>query len=103
MKHELLIAGMIALLGVIGSAQAGGDAKAGKAKTGSCAACHGANGEGVGPNPALAGMNEDKFVQAIKEFQSGKRNNAPMKAMTMQLNEQDMANVAAYYASLKKK
>ena len=103
MKHWLLIIGMVTLLGVVSTAQAAGDAQAGKSKTDSCEGCHGANGEGGGSNPPLAGMDEDKFVQAIKDFQSGKRKNTAMKAMTKQLNEQDMANIAAYYASLKKK
>jgi cytochrome c553 len=102
MKHGILILGTVALLGVVGIAQAGGDAQAGKSKTNSCEGCHGPNGEGVGGNPVLAGMNEDKFVQAMTEYQSGKRTNTVMKAMAKKLNEQDVANVAAYYASLKK-
>jgi cytochrome c553 len=103
MKHEILILGMVTLLGVVGVAQAGGDAQAGKSKTNSCEGCHGPSGEGVGSNPPLAGMNEDKFVQAITEYQSGKRSNTAMKAFAKKLNEQDVANIAAYYASLKKK
>ncbi len=51
----LLTVGVFALLGSVGIVHAGGDAKMGKAKAGACAGCHGANGEGVAPNPALAG------------------------------------------------
>jgi len=75
---------------------------AGKAKAAACAACHGANGQGVPPNPALVGKSEDDMLQAMKDYKSGKRANAVMKGMTAGLNDQDMANLAAYYASLKK-
>ncbi len=103
MKRTLLIAGVVALLGVAGAVQAGGDANAGKAKAGACGGCHGANGEGVKPNPALAGKAEDQLVQALKDYKSGKRANAIMKGMVASLSDQDMANLAAHYASLKKK
>jgi len=83
-------------------AQAAGDPAAGKAKAVACAACHGANGQGVPPNPALTGRTEDEMLQAMKDYKSGKRNNAVMKGMMAGLGDQDMANLAAYYASLKK-
>jgi cytochrome c553 len=93
--------GTIALLG-LGPAFAAGDAAAGKTRAAACAGCHGANGEGVGPNPPLAGMAEAQFVQAIQDYKSGKRANPVMKGMATPLNDQDAANLAAYYASLKK-
>jgi cytochrome c553 len=76
---------------------------AGKAKTGACAGCHGANGEGKAPNPALAGKSEADIVQALKDYKSGKRANPIMKSFATPMTDQDMANVAAYYASLKGK
>lgn len=103
MKRTLSIVGVVALLGVAGTVQAGGDVQAGKAKAGACAGCHGANGEGGGPNPALAGKKEDQLLQAMKDYKSGKRANAMMKTFATQLSDQDAANVAAYYASLKAK
>jgi cytochrome c553 len=103
MKRTLLIAGVVALFGIAGAVQAAGDAQAGKAKTGACAGCHGANGEGGGPNPALAGKKEDQLLQALKDYKSGKRANAMMKTFATQLSDQDAANVSAYYASLKPK
>jgi len=42
------------------------------------------------------------MLQAMKDYKSGKRNNAVMKGMMAGLGDQDMANLAAYYASLKK-
>lgn len=100
MTRMLFGAGMIFLL-AIGSAQAAGDPAAGKAKAAGCAGCHGANGQGIPPNPALAGKSEAQLLQALQDFKSGKRDNAVMKAMTAGLSDQDMANLAAYYASLK--
>lgn len=102
MKRTLLIA-VAASFALTGAAQAGGDVNAGKAKAGACAACHGANGEGKSPNPALAGKAESQLVQALKDYKSGKRANAVMKSLSAPLSEQDMANLAAYYASLKGK
>jgi len=102
MKRTLLVAGIIGALGVAGAAQAAGDAQAGKAKAATCVGCHGANGEGKAPNPKLAGLAEDKFIQAMKDYKSGKRPNPIMKALAGQLKDQDVENLAAYYASLKK-
>jgi cytochrome c553 len=39
----------------------------------------------------------------MQDYKSGKRKNAVMKTLAGQLSDQDMANVAAYYASLKGK
>lgn len=103
MKRTLWVAGIIGILGVAAPAQAAGDAAAGKAKSASCVSCHGANGEGKKPNPPLAGMPEDKFIQAIKDYKSGKRPNPIMKNFAGQLKDADVANLAAYYASLKTK
>ena len=64
MKLSFLMVAMTALVfAVSGPAQAG-DAAAGMKKAKSCAACHGAKGEGKKDNPALAGMAEDAFMQA---------------------------------------
>ena len=102
MKRVLLSAGIAVVIG-IGGAHAAGDAAAGKAKAAACAGCHGANGEGVAPNPALAGKSEEQLVQAMKDYKSGKRDNAVMKGMVAALTDGDVANLAAYYASLKAK
>lgn len=103
MKRVILIAGLFALLGIVGTAQAAGDPQAGKAKSAGCAGCHGANGEGKTPNPALAGKSESELLQALQDYKSGKRSNSIMKGLAGPLSDQDMANLAAYYASLKGK
>jgi len=104
MKRMKCAAVLVAVLGLAaGTGWAAGDAAAGKAKAGSCGGCHGASGEGKGATgPAIAGMAEDKFVAALKDYKSGKKANAPMKGITASMSDADMANLAAYYASLKK-
>jgi cytochrome c553 len=100
MHRALMILWLTAL--AAGPAGAAGDPAAGKAKATACAGCHGANGQGVPPNPPLAGMSEAQFIQAIDDYKTGKRNNAVMKALSTPLSTQDIENLAAYYASLKK-
>ena len=96
----ILIAGTVSLISSR-PADAAGDVQAGKGKAAACAGCHGADGQGVAPNPALAGKKEDQLIQALKDYKSGKRDNAVMKGMASSLSDQDVANVAAYFASLK--
>jgi cytochrome c553 len=93
---------ILVLFAAFGIAHAAGDPEAGKAKAATCAGCHGANGEGVAPNPPLAGLSEDQIVQALQDYKSGKRANPLMKSLAGTLSDQDMANIGAYYASLKK-
>ena len=85
----------------IGPAQAAGDAAAGKAKAATCVTCHGAKGEGVAPNPALAGKSEAEQVKALKDFKSGAVVNPVMSGMAATLSDQDMEDIAAYFASQK--
>jgi cytochrome c553 len=103
MKSTHLIAMVVVLFGIAGAAQAAGDVAAGKAKAKACAGCHGANGEGVKPNPVLAGKSEDELVQAMKDYKSGKRVNPVMKSMMASLSDQDMSNLGAFFASSKAK
>jgi len=102
MKRVLLTTAIATFFAFSAAAQAGGNAAAGKAKASGCVGCHGAKGEGVAPNPALAGKSEDQLLQALKDYKSGKRVNATMKMMAGTLKDQEMADVAAYFASLKK-
>jgi cytochrome c553 len=77
-----------------------GDVKAGKAKSATCAGCHGANGIGImGNYPNLAGQQADYIAKQLKAFKEGTRADAVMPAMVAALSEQDMADLAAYYAS----
>ena len=91
---------LFALLGVVGAAQAAGDVAAGKARAEDCAECHGARGEGL-EGPQLAGKPESDLVKAMQDYKSGKRADAAMKEAMSKLSDQDLANLAAYYSTLK--
>jgi len=74
------------------------DASAGKAKSENCAQCHGEDGK---EDPAIAGMEEAKFIQAMKDYQAGARKHKKMEKAATGLTDADIADLAAYYASLK--
>ncbi|MDG1123125.1 MAG: c-type cytochrome [Glaciecola sp.] len=94
-------------LTISGFTLAQGDAEAGKAKSATCAACHGSDGNSMIPmNPKLAGQHNKYLVKQLQEFKaaamsSGKegRNNAVMNGMAVGLSEQDMLDISAYFAS----
>lgn len=79
------------------------DVAAGKAKAeDSCADCHGDAGAGDDDYPAIAGMSVEKFTKAIQEYQNGTRTkSAKMTKEAKKLGAADIANLAAYYATLK--
>jgi cbb3-type cytochrome c oxidase subunit III len=65
-----------------------------------CAACHTADGSRGSPaNPILQGQHAEYLVKQLHEFKEGKRNNAIMKGFASTLSDEDMKNVAAFYAS----
>lgn len=101
MNRFLLTALIVGSFGLAGTARAAGDVAAGKAKATSCAMCHGPDGKGTQVGPKLVGIDPARFVQALNDYKSGKRDNAMMKAQTAQLSPDDMANLAAYYATMK--
>jgi len=80
-----------------------GDPQAGKAKAALCASCHGDDGNSDNPMfPRLAGQYESYLVRSLREYKSGTRNNPMMAGFAATLSEDDMLNLAAYYASQKK-
>ena len=82
-------------------ALAAGDAAAGKTKSITCAACHGANGISVNELwPNLAGQKAAYMVKQIKAVRDGERDNPVMLPMVKSLSDQDIEDLAAYYAGL---
>jgi cytochrome c553 len=80
-----------------------GNIEAGQTKSATCAACHGPDGNSVTPDwPALAGQHANYIVRQLKAFKEGERQNVTMKPFADMLSEQDMADVAAYFASQKR-
>lgn len=83
-----------------------GDAKAAVSKISMCIGCHGIKGykssfPEVYHVPMIAGQNAEYLVAALKEYASGARTFPTMEAIAQSLSEQDMADLAAYYANLK--
>ena len=79
-----------------------GDAKAGQAKAGACAACHGLDGNSSDAQyPKLAGQHERFIWRQLKLFKSGQRENPIMQGMAAALSEQDMRDIGAYFATQK--
>ena len=67
-----------------------------------CGACHTADGtRGVPSNPILQGQHAAYLVKQLTEFKAGKRESAVMNGFAGTLSEEDMKNVAAFYASKK--
>ncbi len=92
----------LATAAVLASPAYAGDAAAGKAKSGMCAACHGVEGISAIPMyPNLAGQKEVYLAKQLKAFKDGTRKDPVMAPMAMGLSDADMANLAAFYASMK--
>jgi cytochrome c553 len=65
-----------------------------------CTMCHGERGMSGANSPNLAGQYAIVVYKQLKDFQSGARANAVMSPMAQNLSDQDMRDLAAYYASL---
>ncbi len=80
---------------------ASGDAALGKTAAAVCAGCHGIDGiSGLPETPSLAGQGAPYLYKQLVEFKSGARANAVMAGMVAGLSDEDMQNLAAYYAEL---
>ena len=102
MKKVLFIALAAGLISAPLVATAAGDVAAGKAKSASCAGCHGATGTSPSPMwPNLAGQKEAYLAIQLKDFKNGTRTEATMNAMAKPLSDADSNNLAAFYAAQK--
>jgi cytochrome c553 len=91
----------ILLLSFACSAAHAGDPAAGRAKAVACQACHGLDGLSKLPEaPNLAGQPEAYLVKALDEFRRGVRKNEMMSIAAQALKDADVADLAAYYASI---
>jgi cytochrome c553 len=84
-------------------AQAGGDAAAGREKARLCAGCHSIEGyRNAYPAysvPKLGGQHADYLAAALRGYRSGERAHPTMHAIASTLNDQDVADLAAYFAA----
>ena len=78
------------------------DAAAGKAKAASCAMCHGPQGIAVAPDtPNLAGQPASYLSEQLKAYRGGTRKHEIMTLMAKPLSDADIANLAAWFSSVK--
>ena len=106
-----LLVSLLLTLGVTGLAQAAGDATAGQTKAAVCGACHGPDGNSPAPNfPKLAGQGERYLLKQMQDIKAGSKPGAAegsgrkvleMTGMLDNLGDQDLADIAAYFATQK--
>ena len=104
MKHTTMTLCAAVLLTVAVPVQAAGDPQAGREKNSMCAGCHGIPGwrtayPGVYSVPKLGGQHADYIVAALQAYKNGERSHPSMKGIAGSLSDQDMEDLAAYYAS----
>ena len=100
LTKKLIVAMMFVLMLAAGGVQAGGDAARGAELADDCAACHGDDGMGDDDIPAIVGRDAADLAKALADFKSGAVEADTMNDMAADLSEQDITDIAAYYATL---
>ena len=99
-----MIRKMLPLLALLLAAGAGGahaDPASGKTKARACAVCHGPLGVSTLPDaPNLAGHPERYVIEQLKAYRNGKRSHEVMSVVAKPLSDVDIADLAAWFASL---
>lgn len=80
-----------------------GNAERGREKSAICQACHGVDGNGIGMDmyPVLAGQFADYLEHSMRAYKTGAREDVVMRGFAAPLSEQDIKDLAAWYASQK--
>jgi cytochrome c553 len=98
--HRFLLSAAVPLALLISPALAN-DPAAGKEKAKSCAVCHGPLGIAINPGaPHLAGQPAVYLIEQMNDFRSGRRKNPVMSVIAKPLTDQEISDIAAWYASL---
>ena len=103
-EHSMrgLILGLAALVVTSPFAQAAGDVAAGRKVMEKCQSCHGKDGlANTYWAPNIAGQKQDYLVRSLMAYKAGERKSQNMADALKGLSDEDMANVAAYYAAIK--
>ena len=101
MRTILCLTGLLALCLASLPARADGDPALGRKKALQCQACHGMDGIAKIPEAAnLAGQSTTYLTAALTAYKTGERKNDMMSTIAPTLSEADIANLAAYYASI---
>ena len=91
----LLLSTLVAADGLVD-----GSLEAGKTKAVRCGACHGPDGNSLNPQwPSIAGQHAPYIVRQLQAFQNGERTNILMSSQAMTLTDQDMKDVAVFFAA----
>ncbi len=99
-KPLLLVLSAVAAAIFAPAVLAQGDAAVGEAKSALCATCHGTDGNSeLAINPKIAGQNARYLIKQMRDFQSGARPGPIMAAMVVNLSDEDIEDLAAYYAA----
>ncbi|MEX0951235.1 MAG: cytochrome c [Gammaproteobacteria bacterium] len=93
------------MIGMMSAAQAAGDAEVGRSKAETCLGCHGIstykNAYPTYHVPKLGGQSATYIISALKAYKSDNRPHATMHSQAYDLSDEDMADIAAYFSSLK--
>jgi cytochrome c553 len=100
MKKKLLALSLaLAFTSISGILHAEGNISAGKEKAAACVSCHGEHGNSmVSTFPKLAQQHSSYLIKQLQAFKSGARKNPMMSSIAMGLSDEDMVDIAAYYA-----
>jgi len=99
LTKKLLIAMVFISMLAASGVQAGGDAARGAELASDCADCHGDDGKGDEDMPSIAGMNAAEHAKKLADYKSGAVE-SEMADYVGDLSEQDMTDLAEYYATL---
>ncbi len=100
--HLFLLAGMFAVAGIVTvrPAVAAGDAEFGQYLSSQCTTCHQLSGKTDGI-PAIVGWDEETFIAVMQAYRSKELANPAMQNIAGTLSDEDMAALAAYFATIK--
>lgn len=101
MRRTITTTITMCLLLLTGSIQAAGNVEKGEDLSYDCISCHGMEGEGNFETPAIAGLDEDYIFEQLKDFCDGERQSMDdmMSFYTEERSDQEMRDLAAYWAS----
>ena len=102
LTKKLIFAVMFMLMLAAGAVQAGGDPAKGLELSEECVDCHGDDGMGDEDNPKIAGLDKAEHIKLLQGYKSGEipDEDEMMLDYVVDLSDQDMADLAAYYATL---
>ena len=106
MKKLFVLLALVSVAPLSAAADAAGDANAAKNKVAMCIGCHGIAGyKATYPEvyrvPMLGGQSEKYIASALNAYKKGERNHPSMVGIAKGLSDQDIADIAAYYAQQK--